>query len=201
MQAHRSGGPYDPDAPDIAAALLTAHYIFSGPGSPTYAARTWRDTLTLRAMIGACQRGATLTLSSAAAIAAGSQVMRVYEIFKAGADLGWDAGLGLLATLGLGVNPVIVPHWNNSEGGAGLDTSHCYIGAERFAQLVAQLPPATPILGIDEHTACILEAGSAHFQVLGAGSATIITGGVTTVVAAGAQFPLSLLGSRAAVAA
>ena len=85
--------------------------------------------------------------------------MRVYEIFKAGADLGWDDGLHLLPLLGLGVDPVIVTHWNNTEGGAGLDTTHCYMGQERFDRLVEMLPSAEAILGIDEHTACILEKG------------------------------------------
>ena len=46
------------------------------------------DTLDLLAE--AYLRGATIVLSSAAAMSAGSSVMRVYEIFKAGADLGWD---------------------------------------------------------------------------------------------------------------
>src|SRR4051812_18468352 len=53
VAAHRIGGHHDPNTPDIAAPILDAHYIFSGPGSPTYAARNLRDTLTLRYMVQA----------------------------------------------------------------------------------------------------------------------------------------------------
>ena len=119
--------------------------------------------------------------------------MRVYEIFKAGADLGWDDGLHLLPLLGLGVDPVIVTHWNNTEGGAGLDTTHCYMGQERFDRLVEMLPSAEAILGIDEHTACILEKGGTSFRVMGAGGATIINNDRILRVPAGDSFPVSLL--------
>ncbi len=173
--------------------LLDADYIFSGPGSPTYTARTLQATGLLEQLAESYRRGATLVLSSAAAIAAGSSVMRVYEIFKAGADLGWDDGLHLLPLLGLGIDPVIVTHWNNTEGGVGLDTSHCYVGQDRFDRLVEMLPAGSAILGIDEHTSCILEANESYFRVMGAGSATIINNEATLLVPAGATFPLSAL--------
>ena len=173
--------------------LLDANYIFSGPGSPTYAAHNLQDTRTLELLVDAYRRGATLVLSSAAAIAAGSSVMRVYEIFKAGADLGWDDGLHLMPLLGFDIDPVIVTHWNNAEGGAGLDTTHCYVGLERFSRLAEMLPANTIILGIDEHTACIFEVDSGSFQVMGAGSATIINNGTTLVIPAGGRCPLAAL--------
>lgn len=173
--------------------LLDAHYIFTGPGSPTYAARNLQGTHTLDLLAEAYSRGATLVLSSAAAIAAGSSVLRVYEIFKAGADLGWDNGLHLLPLLGLDIDPVIVTHWNNAEGGNELDTTRCYMGQERFERLVDMLPAGTSILGIDEHTACILEQGAASFRVMGAGSITVINNGKTTIVPAGETFPIAML--------
>lgn len=173
--------------------LHDAHYIFSGPGSPTYAARNLQATRVLDLLVEGYARGAALVLSSAAAIAAGSAVLRVYEIFKAGADLGWDNGLRLLPRLGLDVDPVIVTHWNNTEGGADLDTTRCYMGQERFDRLVGMLPAGCAILGIDEHTACVLGQDSTTFRVLGAGTATIISGGATTVVSSGDTFPVSLL--------
>lgn len=179
--------------------LLEAEYIFSGPGSPTYAARNLKNTRTLATLAESYSRGATLVLSSAAAIAAGSSVMRVYEIFKAGADLGWDDGLHLLPLLGLDIDPVIVTHWNNAEGGAGLDTTHCYVGEARFDRLVEMLPQDTPILGIDEHTACILDGDATSFRVMGAGTATVINNGTTAIVRAGETFPLAIL--RASIAA
>ena len=198
VQAHRkanSPGSSSPSSADEARPLLDAQYIFAGPGSPTYAARNLRDTPVLELVVQAYRRGAALVLSSAAAIAAGSSVLRVYEIFKAGADLGWDDGLHLLPRLGLGIDPVIVTHWNNAEGGADLDTTRCYMGQERFDRLVKMLPAGVPILGIDEHTACILEASGAEFRVMGAGQATVINSGGTTVVPAGETFPAAALRS------
>ena len=199
VPAHRKESALDaanrssPSSRDLDGSLLESDYIFSGPGSPTYAARNLQATRILDLLAQAFGRGSTLVLSSAAAIAAGSSVMRVYEIFKAGADLGWDDGLHLLPLLGLGIDPVIVTHWNNAEGGAGLDTTHCYMGQERFDRLVEMLPIANSILGIDEHTACILETGGTSFRVMGAGRATIINNGATTRVPAGESFPISLL--------
>jgi cyanophycinase-like exopeptidase len=197
MQAYRKGSDFDPGSPGVAARLLDAQYIFSGPGSPTYAARNLRSTRSLDCMVQAYRQGATLMLASAAAIAMGSYTMRVYEIFKAGADLGWDDGLHFLSLLGLGIDPIIVTHWNNAEGGAGLDTTHCYVGQERFDRLVEMLPESTPILGIDEHTACILEPESDNFRVMGAGAITIINNGDVAIISAGETFPLELLKQHA----
>jgi hypothetical protein len=202
VQAHRKAdaqGPGRPAAPPSRESdrpLIDAHYIFSGPGSPTYAARNLRGTHTLDLLAQAYNRGATLVLSSAAAISAGSSVLRVYEIFKAGADLGWDEGTSLLPLLGLEIDPVIVTHWNNAEGGADLDTTRCYMGQERFDRLLDMLAVPVPILGIDEHTACILEKDDSTFRVMGAGTATIINNGTTTVVSAGETFPLAILRPR-----
>lgn len=193
LQAYRKESEADPNDPAVGAGLLETHYIFSGPGSPTYAARNLRGTRALDCMAQAYRQGATLVLSSAAAIAVGSHVMRVYEIFKAGADLGWDDGLHLLPLLGFAIDPVIVTHWNNTEGGADLDTTRCYMGQERFDHLVAMLPPGTPILGIDEHTACIIEPGSDQIAVMGAGTVTVLNNGTATVTSSGEHFPVDLL--------
>ena len=59
----------------------------------------------------------------------------MYEIYKVGEDLGWKAGLNLLGPFGRSV--AIVPHWNNHEGGEELDTSHSFMGQERFERLLA----------------------------------------------------------------
>jgi cyanophycinase-like exopeptidase len=196
LHAYRKDSDLGPNNPDVAAQLLDAHYIFSGPGSPTYAARNLRATRALDGMAQAYRRGATIVLSSAAAIAAGSHVLRVYEIFKAGADLGWDDGLHLLPALGLGIDPVIVTHWNNAEGGADFDTTCCYMGPERFERLRQMLPQDRRILGIDEHTACIIERGSDQVRVMGAGNATILNNGSATVVPSGESFSMELLEMR-----
>ncbi|HST05463.1 MAG TPA: cysteinyl-tRNA synthetase [Chloroflexia bacterium] len=196
VQAHRKETVREsvkPAQPSAEEPLREADYIFSGPGSPTYAARNLQGTRAFDLLAEAYRRGATLVLSSAAAVAVGSSVLRVYEIFKAGADLGWDDGLHFMRRVGLGIDPVIVPHWNNAEGGASLDTSRCFMGRQRFDRLVEMLPPVRSILGIDEHTACILEGRGVSFRVMGAGTATVINNGKTTVISAGETFPLAML--------
>jgi cyanophycinase-like exopeptidase len=67
------------------------------------------------------------------------------------------------------------------------------MGQERFERLEEMLPAGRSILGIDEHTACIFEQGGAFIRVMGAGSATVINDGKTTVVPAGETFALALL--------
>ena len=125
------------------------------------------------------------------ALAAGSHTLPVYEIFKVGADLHWARGLDLLAAHGL--NLVVVPHWNNREGGPELDTSRCYIGTARFERLREQLPPSTVILGIDEHTACVLDLGANWAAVYGIGGVTILSGNDTLAYPAGESFPIAAL--------
>jgi cyanophycinase-like exopeptidase len=175
------------------AALAQADYIFAGPGSPTYAVRQLRDTQTWTAMQARHAAGATLAFASAAAIAMGHWVLPVYEIYKAGADLSWGRGLDLL----WGSELAIMPHWNNAEGGAGLDTTCCFMGAERFAALRALLPPTATVLGIDEHTACILDPAGGTCQVLGAGGVTILQGARETIYPSGSSFPLADLAGTA----
>jgi hypothetical protein len=189
IAARRKHSAFDPDDPAIVDGISAADYIFAGPGSPTYTVQHLRQTRCWRLMLERHQAGATLAFASAAAIAMGRHFQPVYEIYKAGADHGWVPGLELLPGLDL----AILPHWNNAEGGAGLDTSHCFMGAERFAQLRALLPPTTTLLGIDEHTACIIDPASGECQVLGAGGVTVRRGGAEQIFPTGSSFPLSAL--------
>src|SRR2546422_611712 len=85
------------------------------------------------------------TEASAAAIALGRCALPVYEIFKAGHDPAWIDGLDLLGQHGFEL--AIVPHWNNAEGGRDFDSSFCFMGAQRFEALRAQLPSACVVLG------------------------------------------------------
>ncbi len=172
VPARTRGGAFDADDAAIAARLDAADLIFAGPGSPTYAARVLAGSRTLEALVARVAGGATLSLSSAAAIAFGRYALPVYEIFKVGEDLSWAAGLNVFDRFGL--NLTIVPHWNNTEGGADLDTSHCYMGEERFTRLLGLLPGPTTILAIDEHTACILDPDSGDCLVHGAGCAYLV---------------------------
>jgi hypothetical protein len=72
---------------------------------------------------------------------------------------------------------VFVPHWNNNEGGEKHDTSRCYMGQPRFAELMDQLPQETTVVGIDEHTALIIDPERGACRVLGAGGVTILRDG------------------------
>jgi peptidase E len=150
--------------------LQKADIIFVGPGSPTYALRQWRpspipEVMTRRLMSGGC-----LVAASAAALAVGRFTLPVYEIYKVGQRAHWNEGLDILATYGLKL--AVMPHWNNSEGGHH-DTRYCFMGDQRLAELEAQLPEDVAILGVDEHTAVIIDAQSQSVTIKGRGTATL----------------------------
>ena len=192
IQANRKGGPSDPDDPAVYAPLLDADYILAGPGSPTYTARQLAGTATWERIRERWSEGAALAFSSAAALALGAHVLPVYEIYKAGDDLHWQPGLDLLAHVGLEL--AIIPHWNNAEGGANLDTSRCFMGGERFDRLRLLLPPRATILGIEEHTSCIIDVNRNTLAVRGQGRLTIIRDGVEQTHDQGTELDLALLG-------
>jgi cyanophycinase-like exopeptidase len=191
VAARARGGPFDTDAPAIAAMLDDADLIFAGPGSPTYAARMLAGSRVLAALSERVHDGAALSLSSAAAIAFGRYVIPVYEIFKAGEDLDWRTGLDFFAPLGL--NLTILPHWNNAEGGAELDTTHCFMGAERFELLRGLLPGPTILLAVDEHTACILDVDAGACEVRGAGQVYVLRPDGERAFGNGETFPSDVL--------
>ena len=147
--------------------LETADYIFAGPGSPTYMARIAKDSALLASIEKRVQQGASLALSSAAAIACSKFCLPVYEIYKAGFDLYWEEGLSLYANLF--EETTIITHFNNTEGGKKLDTSHAWMGKERFATLLTLLPKKERVLGIDEHTALLYNLATKKQEVLGKG--------------------------------
>jgi hypothetical protein len=151
--------------------LRNANYIFSGPGSPTYAVRNWRGTPIFETMAGKLAAGAQMVMASAATLAMGRYTIPVYEIYKVGEEPHWVEGLDLLGRYSLEL--AIVPHWNNNSGG-GHDTTHCFIGEARFEQLRAMLLPSVTILGIDEYTACTLLLHDGECRVSGAGQVTVM---------------------------
>ena len=172
-------------------ALRRATYIFSGPGSPTYAVRHWRDTPVFETIAAMLHAGAAVTFASAAALAVGRFTLPVYEIYKVGEEPHWIEGLDLLGRFGFDL--AVVPHWNNNSGG-NHDTSRAYIGAERFDALHAQLPASTVVLGIDEYTACTIEFTDERCTVSGAGSVTILhSDGAAFTFASGESFSTQLL--------
>jgi hypothetical protein len=176
--------------------LQRANYIFAGPGSPTYATRVCRGSPIWATMVERLTAGAHLVLASAAAIAVSRYVLPVYEIYKAGADPHWADGLDLLGPYGLDL--AIISHWNNAEGGT-YDTRYCFMGAPRLERLEARLPETTVILGIDEHTACILDLARAECRVLGAGQVTLRFRSRERYFPSGTVFGFSELHAAAAV--
>jgi hypothetical protein len=192
LPARRRDGPRSTNDSQLTAPLLTANYVFAGPGSPTYAVRHLKDTFAWQVMLARQRRGTVLALASAFAISVGAYALPVYEIYKAGADLYWAPGLDLFGPYGLEL--AIVSHWDNQEGGATLDTSHAFMGAERMRLLKAMLPPSTTLLGIDEHTAVVLDFAQGTASVVGRGGATVHRSGEEHFFADGENFPLTALG-------
>src|SRR6185436_3065806 len=126
LPARKRDTPFSPDNAELTYPLLQAHLIFLGPGSPTYAVRQLEQTRAWHRLMARCRTGTTLVLASAAALAIGAYTLPVYEIYKVGEDLHWHRGLDFFG--GLGLPLVFVPHWDNAEGGADLDTSCCFMG-------------------------------------------------------------------------
>lgn len=172
--------------------LRAATYIFAGPGSPTYAIRNWRHTPVYDAMFETVTRGGCLTFASAAALTLGRWTIPVYEVYKVGEPAHWVEGLDTLGHSGFEV--AIVPHWNNNSGGDH-DTNYCFMGAPRWELLESQLPATTTVLGIDEHTACILRLNDSLAEVRGIGRVTVRRAGAEQIFPSGASFSLDLIRS------
>ena len=149
--------------------LRQADYIFVGPGSPTYALKNWIGTPIPQMILERVRSGASFIAASAAALTLGRFTLPVYEIYKVGEELHWVEGMDLLGRFGL--NIVVIPHWNNAEGGTH-DTRFCYMGEPRLIRLEEMLPREIPILGVDEHTACILDFEEEKILVRGIGGVT-----------------------------
>jgi cyanophycinase-like exopeptidase len=191
----RDGSEYSTGAPALAAQLHDANVIFMGPGSPTYAVRQLQDTLVWETVRACHRQGAAVIFSSAATLAASRWTLPVYEIYKAGIDLHWQAGLDFFHDFGL--SSILVSHWNNADGGAVLDTARCYLGQARFAALL-QMAPGGPaehtVVGIDESTALALDLGRGTGTVVGIGAVTVLRAGREMVFPAGEQFAATELG-------
>jgi hypothetical protein len=178
----------DGDAAGLAS-LRTAGWVFSGPGSPTYALARWDASGVSQALRDriAASHGLTV-MASAAAATIGCATLPVYEIYKAGADPHWLGGLDLLGLLDLPV--ALIPHYNNTEGGTH-DTRYCYLGERRLAQMERELPSGAAVLGVDEHTAAVIDLASGTLAVTGRGTVTVRRAAQSTVLPAGTQLSLA----------
>ena len=184
------------DAPVVeqerALALLTrASWAFAGPGSPTYVLRQWSGTPMPDALLDVVTRGGTLVFGSAAACTLGTHTVPVYEIYKVGAEPHWAQGLDLLGRL-TGIHAVLIPHFDNAEGG-NHDTRFCYLGEQRLAAMEAQLPEEVGVLGVDEHTALLVDLTARRVTVEGNGVVTVRRRGSTRTFPAGSSLSLETL--------
>jgi hypothetical protein len=170
--------------------LREARYVFAGPGSPSYALRQWRSSLVPGILATKLKSGGVVVFASAAAVTLGCVSLPVYEIYKVGDDPHWLDGLDLLGEAGL--NATVIPHYNNTEGG-NHDTRFCYMGERRLSLLERSLPKDAFVLGVDEHTACILDLDAKTATVTGNGSVTLRRMGASTLVPAGATLTLNQL--------
>ena len=166
-----------------AAAIGTADWVFAGPGSPSYALAHWRAGPVAAALRDRVLAGDGLTvLASAAAATAGQFTVPVYEVYKAGGALRWLPGLDLLGALGLTV--AVIPHYDNAEGGR-YDTRHCYLGGRRLAVMERELPADAAVLGVDEHTAVLIDLRTEGIEIRGRGGVTVRRAGDSIVLPSG----------------
>jgi peptidase E len=170
--------------------LREADYVLIGPGSPTYAVQQWQHSAIPQILSGRIKEGGCLVAASAAALTVGRFTLPVYEIYKVGQDLHWADGMDILNNFGF--NLVVVPHWNNAEGGTH-DTRFCFMGEPRFRQLVSLLPEDVAVLGLDEHTACILDFENQEAVIKGIGQVTLQHAGHRIVFKTGDRFSLEVL--------
>ncbi len=192
IPARRRDSELGTNNPALLAPIRRADVIFLGPGSPTYAVKHLAGTLAYRALAARHRQGTTLVLASAAAIAFGTYALPVYEIYKVGDDPHWQPGLDFFGLYGLRV--VVVPHWNNREGGDELDTSRCFMGQARWAYLEARLPPGLTVLGIEEQTAALLDFDRGTVDVIGRGAVIVRRDRTERTFDPGETFGLDQLG-------
>lgn len=180
------------------ARIREAEFVFSGPGSPSYALSQWSQSEIPTLFAEKLIDGGALVVASAAALTLGRLTAPVYEIYKAGEDPYWLPGLDVLSAVG--ISAAVIPHWDNAEG-TGHDTRYCFLGRRRLEMLERELPTDVFLLGIDEHTALVIDLGAGRAAVRGRGSVTIRRHGEETVFASGHELPLTLLASQTARAA
>jgi cyanophycinase-like exopeptidase len=188
----------DVDALTAATALARvreARYLMAGPGSPSYALRQWADGPIPAALADLLRDGGILTMASAAALTLGVVTIPVYEIYKVGASPSWLPGLDLLSAA-TGLRAAVVPHYDNAEGG-NHDTRFCYMGERRLRDLEGQLPPGTFILGVDSHTALVLDLDRGTAAVAGLGGVTVRVDGRSSVIPSGSEVRIDALATAA----
>lgn len=171
-------------------ALTESHYIFAGPGSPTYALRQWSGTNVASIIENKIRHGGIVTFASAAALTLGRVTLPVYEIYKVGQDVERLDGLDLLSALG--INAAVIPHFDNAEGG-NHDTRFCYLGETRLHLFESLLDDDTYVLGVDEHTGLIIDSDAGTARVVGNGTVTLRLRSVSHTLHSGTTIDIEVL--------
>ncbi len=195
VASYRSAGVDAMTAATALARIREARYLMAGPGSPSYALRQWADGPIPDALAEKLATGGILTMASAAALTLGLVTIPVYEVYKVGEAPRWLPGLDLLGRA-TGLRAAVVPHYDNAEGG-NHDTRFCYMGERRISLLEAMLPEGAFILGVDSHTALLLDLEANTASVAGLGGVTVRVAGRSTRFASGASCGIAALGDAA----
>ena len=177
--------------------VRAANFVFAGPGSPSYALRQWAAVGVGPELASVVAANGVLCFASAAALTLGAYTAPIYEIYKAGAKGHWLDGLDVLAVVGL--RCAVIPHFDNAEGG-NYDTRYCYLGEERLTRLESELPVSAGILGIDEHTAAIIDVALDKITVVGRANAYWRQDGRTRLLENGTTTPLAEIRESSLVA-
>jgi hypothetical protein len=173
------------------ARLREARYVMAGPGSPSYALRQWAGGPIPEALAAKLSDGGILTMASAAALTLGLVTIPVYEIYKVGEKPRWLDGLDLLGPA-TGLRAAVVPHYDNAEGG-NHDTRFCYLGERRLRVLEQALPDGAFILGVDGHTALVMDLEQGSASIAGLGGVTVRAAGRSRFFESGTQLPIEAL--------
>ncbi len=180
----------------VLASIRRARSVFAGPGSPTYALRMWEGSGMAQALVALVRSGGTITFASAAALTLGVVAVPVYEIYKSGAVPSWVPAMDVLREL-TGLAAAVIPHYDNTEGGTH-STRFCYLGERRLRLLEPELPADAHVLGVDEHTALVLDVAAGTASVLGHGTVTTRVDGVSRTLPTGAVVPIAELAGELA---
>jgi hypothetical protein len=172
-----------------------ADYVFAGPGSPTYALAQWAPLHFEEDLLSVLDKAGGLCFASAASLTLGAYTAPIYEIYKVGDQSPqWQEGLNVLSHFGL--KCVVIPHFDNNEGG-NYDTRYCYLGEVRLTALEVMLPEDVATLGVDEHTAAIIDLDSDTITVKGRSNAYWRQNGNQKILANGTTTDLDQLRNAA----
>jgi hypothetical protein len=176
--------------------LRTAGFVFAGPGSPSYALSVWRGSPVPEALTTKLAEGGAVVFSSAAALTLGRFSVPVYEIYKVGHPVHWLDGLDLMRAAGFEGSCVVIPHYDNAEGGTH-DTHFCYLGERRLSVMEGLLPEDAWVLGVDEHTVLVADLDARTVTISGRGGVTVRSRGRSRVFPSGSKLGLDELHAAA----